>query len=257
MKKVLLLFILLSSFVFGKLNQYQIKLLQTVYDEAKKYKAIDGHVFNDTLCAIYLTESSAGIDVIGDNVDLRTGKIRTLFESSIGPGQIRLATALFVMNHFPDEFKDYSYLMHDDIYAYKKYVIYLKNIDKFEDIIKRYRSKYPYIKSKKKRKRYRNVLRWANKELINNRRKLKKYKYIIYKDKQIINLLFTDPRFSAKISTFYLIYNYNYALNHKMSNPWFRAISRYNGGWVNKKYYKKVISKMKIVRKLKKQGILH
>jgi len=254
--RLLCVLLIIVNLLFGKIDKSQIELLNTIYNEAKRYKAINGHVFNDTICAIYLVESSAGKNVIGDNVDLKTGKMLTLFESSIGPGQIRLETALFVMNKFPQYFNDISYLIHPDISAYKTYVKYLKNIDRFKSILKRYRSYLSKTNVKKKIKHYKAVIRWAYKELQYNKKKLEKYKYIIYKDKQIINLLFSDIRFSAKISTLYLIYNYNYAIKNRMSNPWFRTVSRYNGGWNNKKYYKKVVKKMKLIRYLKRKKLI-
>ncbi len=56
--------------------------------------------------------------------------------------------------------------------------------------------------------------------------------------------LLHDNRFNAKIAVLYLVW-----LNNQTSN-YFRTVSRYNGGNKNKRYYKKVIKNLRIVRKL-------
>jgi len=56
--------------------------------------------------------------------------------------------------------------------------------------------------------------------------------------------LLHDNRFNAKIAVLYLVW-----LNNQTSS-YFKTISRYNGGNRNKKYYKKVIKNLRIVRKI-------
>jgi len=264
---VRLLVILLSlHFSLFALHSRQISILHTAYDESLKYKAINGHVFNDTICAIYLTESSAGVNIIGDNLDLNSGNYKTLFESSVGPGQVRLQTALFVMNKFHNKFKDHKQLIHKDINAFKKYVVIIKNINKFRKIYKNFKRKYDNVRLTKSKKHneklielknhYKAVYKWAYHEYIKNRKLYREYKSQIYKDKKILNLLIQDVRFSVKISVLYLIYNYNYAIKHHMRNPYMRAISAYNGGWNNIRYYKRVIRNLRYFYKVKRK-IIH
>ena len=62
--------ILIFFFLFVNLfalSESQLKVLQNTFGISSQFKAKDGHIFNDTMCAIVLTETSAGKYLIGDN----------------------------------------------------------------------------------------------------------------------------------------------------------------------------------------------
>lgn len=168
----------------------QLSLLQQVYTEAKKYKSHNGFSFEKTVCAIYLTESSAGIRVVGDQYT-STGRLKPLYISSLGPGQIKLHTALIILHKYPK--------------LKKKFRIRSKSIET---------------------------------------------------DNRIINLLLTNTNFSVAISSKYLIMNYEIAQRRHMWNPYLKAISHYNGGWLNYVYIHRVMKNLVIIKKLIKKGII-
>jgi len=247
--------VLMSSEYTCGLDKMQLRLIREIYDISKRYKAIDGHVFNDTVVAIYLTESDAGKNVIGDKNKLFTGRL-SLLDASLGPGQIRLITALEMLDRYNNTFpKRYRYLRHPNYHAYKKFLYYKQKVSYYKRIYKRYsRKKY-------KSDRDRRVIRWSLREYKYWKNKYKQYWREIYsryyhKDIRIMNLLLTDPNFYVTVSVLKLIDSYNTALKKKMWNPYFKAISRYNGGWTNKRYYQRVMKKMRIVRCLKRHGYL-
>lgn len=80
--------------------------------------------------------------------------------------------------------------------------------------------------------------------------KLKEYKKYLKNDTALINKLITDVEFGAKLSAYYFIKNYNEALRRGMSSPYYRAVSRHNGGWNNETYYKALMKNLRSVRKL-------
>jgi len=238
MKKIIFL---IPFFLFG-LNVNQLNILKLSYNIGKKYKAIDGHTFEDTLSAIILTETSAGKYIIGDNY-FQTGKEKPLILKSLGVAQVKLETAIYIILKYPKIFKKYKQFIHKNPFIFKKYVKYLINIQYFQNIYNRY--KYDFSK------RGRKVFKWAKRELFYNKKKMKKYLKYYQKDLLLSELLISDIKFNLTIADLYLITNYNYALKHKMWNPWFKTISKYNGTWKNKIYYKKVIKNMKFWRKIK------
>jgi len=258
MKRIMfILVILMVSFLFADskkiccgLTEKQIKLLQKAHQIAQKYKAVDGHTFEDTIVAVYLVESSAGKHMIGDRYHL-TGELKTLYESSLGPGQIKLSTALLVINSFDYLKKKYKNLYHDNYYVYKKYVPIMKKITYYKKILNS-----PVWKRRWRQGKKLNVKKWAEREYRYWSNKIKPHLIYIKKDDMIVDKLLYDEEFSILISTHYLILNYNEAIKRHYSNPWFCSISRYNGGWKNKTYYKRVVKKMKVVKKLKKSGYL-
>jgi len=256
-KKILFLLFLLFNLGFATdsiccgMDKNQIKLLQKAYKWAKKFKTNDGHSFEDTIVAIYLVESSAGKYLIGDKYHV-TGELKTLYESSLGPGQIKLSTALLVIGSFKYLKRKYRYLYHENYYIYKKYIPIMKKITYYKKVLNN-----PIWKKRWREGKKLKVKKWALKEYKYWRKKIKPYLVYIKKDDMIVDKLLSNKKFSIIISLHYLIMNYNIAIEKHLSNPWFRAISRYNGGWSNKKYYNKVLQKMKIVRKLKKEGYLN
>ena len=88
------------------------------------------------------------------------------------------------------------------------------------------------------------------KDVIRNN-KLYKYNYLLKDDLKLVNRLLTDPEFGAYITGYYFVKNYNEALRRKMWNPYFRAVSRHNGGWNNNKYYRLFIKDISKIKKIK------
>ena len=85
--------------------------------------------------------------------------------------------------------------------------------------------------------------------IINN--DLYKYKYLLKNNLRLVNKLLTDPSFGAIITAHYFVNNYNEALKRKMWNPYYRAVSRHNGGWNNKTYYRLFIKDINRIKKIK------
>lgn len=73
-------------------------------------------------------------------------------------------------------------------------------------------------------------------------------------DGQLTTQILNSPQFSSMLAGYYLKLNYEVAKKRGYWNPYFKAISRYNGGWNNTTYYKRVMRNMKIIKKLVKEG---
>jgi len=243
MKKLLFL-VLFSISLFAGVQE----TLYTVYNEASKYKAKDGHVFNDTMTQICLTETSGGFQIIGDSF-YKTGKEKHLFNKSIGINQVKLSTAITVLRRFDLGHKN---LLHKDPFAYKKYIPIFNKIRFLQDKILEIKKSHKGMKEKE--------LEYVERKLVLLYKKVEPYKEYYLKDERIVSLLMSDIRFNTMIATNYLIMNYEYAQRKKMWNPYFKTISRYNGGWKNTSYFKKVMSKRELWKrykiKLKQKGKL-
>jgi len=70
-------------------------------------------------------------------------------------------------------------------------------------------------------------------------------------EKRLISLLLSDVKFSAMIAITYLKMNYNCWLKKGHKNPYFHAISRYNGGNNNTIYFAKVKKNIKNIKRWK------
>jgi len=236
MRYIIISFLLAAS-LFG-LSEKQINVIKNIYQECSRYRANDGFTFENTCAAIALTESSAGKNIIGDQGDDPT----ILVQSSLGAMQIRVRTVLEVLKNFPELRKQYASLWHSDIDAINKYVIIIKKMHY-------YRYKMHHARSWKARHQYKALYE-------KQRADFKKYKNAYQKDLNIAEILLTDIRFSAKIAAHYLILNYQTAKDRHYWNPWWKAVSRYNGGWMNKSYADRVIKNIKIIRHLKRKRLL-
>ena len=234
--RYVIIFILVAS-LFG-LSTRQLNIVKNVYQECSKYRATDGFSFENTCAAIALTESSAGKNIIGDQGDDPT----ILVQSSLGVLQIRVKTVLEVLKNFPSLRKQYASLWHPDTDVIDKYVLIIKKMHYF-------RYKMHHARSWKARHQYKALYE-------KQRAEFKKYKKAYRKDLDIAEILLTDIGFSAKIAAHYLILNYQVAKKRHYWNPWWKAVSRYNGGWMNKSYVRRVIRNMRIIRKLKRQRLL-
>ena len=84
------------------------------------------------------------------------------------------------------------------------------------------------------------------KEII-RRQKLTHLNYLLKDDEKLTEALLSDLEVQATIAANFLVLTYEEAKKKGYSDPYFRAISRYNGGWSNKKYYNKIKSNRKVL----------
>ena len=84
------------------------------------------------------------------------------------------------------------------------------------------------------------------KEII-RRQKLTHLNHLLKDDKKLTEALLTDLEVQATIAANFLVLSYEEAKRKGYSDPYFRAISRYNGGWSNKKYYNKIRSNKRVL----------
>lgn len=73
---------------------------------------------------------------------------------------------------------------------------------------------------------------------------LEQYTHLLDNDTALIKKLTLDARFSALIAVNYLKLNYEHAQRRNMPDPWFYAVSKYNGGSKNFAYVNLIKSKM-------------
>lgn len=73
---------------------------------------------------------------------------------------------------------------------------------------------------------------------------LKQFYHLLGDDHALITKLVTDHQFGAAIAANYLKMNYEDAVQRKVKNPWFYAVSRYNGGSKNYAYVNRIKDKM-------------
>lgn len=219
---VLLIIGIMTTANASTLTQKQIKILKTVHDVCSQYHATDGMSFGKTCSAITLQESSAGKNIIGDQgIDPDI-----LVNSSLGVMQIRVRTVLEVLEHNKKLRKQYKYFWHKDYDAIHKYVPILIAI------------KYYYKMWRQSRGR--RAIEYHKKYILEKKHFIR-YKKAYNKDLAIAESLLTDIKFSATIAANYLILNYELAQKRHYWNPWWKAVSRYNGGWKNVHYAHGVI----------------
>ena len=232
---------MLVTNLFG-LSVKQIEILKKANQIGSMLEANDGHKFGDTLPSIIMTESSAGKYVIGDNY--YNGKEKAFLDKSLGVGQIKLETAIHMIILYPKHYIYFKKYLHRNPFAYKVYSRYLLYIKYYADILRRYKHKYD--------RRSIRVKKWAKRELKYYRRKMKSYAKYYKVDMELAEQLLINIDFNIDVAGHYLMYNYNTALKRHMYNPYFKAISRYNGGWYNKTYYKRVMRHMREWANIKK-----
>ena len=91
------LFFMLTFFLsLHAITDEQIATLQKIRDVAKTLPDRYGETYENTLSAICLTESSAGVHIVGDH---RKG--HALAKASLGAMQIRLSTARYIAKKTP------------------------------------------------------------------------------------------------------------------------------------------------------------
>jgi len=247
--KIIIILLFICSLYGNTLTKEQIKKIKDVYVIGKSIKCKNGMTFGYSLASIMGQESSFGKYIIGDKYS--NGKLKSLYDSSLGVFQIKLKTAKLIILKHKDLYNKYKHLIYKGKSIYIKYeknkkkLLYFKNIIHNKKWIKR--AKNNEIKAIK-------TLNWANKEYI---KCLKIHNLLIkktYKDTLLINKLLSDYKFGAIIAGYYLRDNYEYALKKHMNKAYLRSIGRYNGGWNNFKYAKKIMKRMKLVKKIIKKG---
>lgn len=224
MLKIIVTVSLMFSVLIANVSDSQVSRISKVYEIGKTIKANDGMTFEYALSSIYLQESSAGIRIVGDKYMDK-----------------------FYYKHHGKKFfvsrKD-VYIDKNNIMKYLYKNLYVKKIYKLTGQLKPLReSSLGGFQIKLSTAKY-----------IIKKRKMKEYYNLLKNDVKLINLLLINYKFSAKIALNYLIMTYNEASNRKMWNPYFKSISRYNGGWNNKAYYGKVMNRMKTIKTLVSSG---
>ena len=150
--------------VFG-LSKDQLYKIQVGYDVGKTIIASDGMTFEKGLPSIGGKESSWGIYVIGDKYD-NNGRLKSLYESSLGDYQIKLSTAKITIRKYPHLFKKYSHFLYegDSIYLqYEKNLVLLRKYKKKANVDEKQFKKNALLELKnsehaKKIKYYKSVL---------------------------------------------------------------------------------------------------
>ena len=134
--KLLLGLLISITFAFS-LTTEQVTKIKTAYSVGKTIKTKDGISFERTLVGIIGQESSFGEHVLGDKYD-RNGKLKSVYESSLGSFQIKLSTAKITIRKFPHLMKKYSYMLYDGESIYLKFEENKKQIETYyTDIFRR------------------------------------------------------------------------------------------------------------------------
>lgn len=242
--------IFLSSFLLfanATITEKQIKVISDVYNTCKMYHANDGMDFRNTCAAIAIRESSAGKVIIGDQ-----GKYpNNLVNSSLGAMQIRVKTVQYVLYKNLELRKKYNKYFHKNIDVMNKYLPIMSSMNYYKSKYESAENAYKYAKGDSKEFFYNQYIVYRH-LYIKARNNFLKYRKYYRKDLAVAQRLLTDNKFAATIAANYLIINYELAKSRNMEKPYLRAISRYNGGWNNRRYIKAVLKDMKTVEWLKR-----
>jgi hypothetical protein len=247
--KYLITLILTTKLLFG-LNQDQIRNMKIAYKVGKTIKAKDGTTFENTLASIMGAESSWGEEVIGDKYD-KNGRLKSVYESSLGGFQIKLSTAKLTIRKYPHLMKKYGYLVYKGKSIYLKYETNKQKMNYYKGILTSSKWKERFNKGQEKAKK---TMAWANRNYIKHMKIHNSLVSKARKDTKLINKLFTDVRFGAEIAGHYLLSHYNHVLKKGWSRPYKRAVGRYNGGWNNMEYANRVLKRMKTVKKIMRKS---
>ena len=218
--------IMIGILIFVNANAFttdQKQRIRTVYNIAKTIKFDNGFSFENTVSAIYIRESSAGAVIVGD------------------------------------KYHDKFYYKHYDTTIYIDKNKCFKSNNKLWYMYKGKYKKRIYIKKGVLKPIYQSSLggfqiKMSTARLVIRKFKLKQYYYLLTNDVALVNRLMLDIRFGVNIATRYLWMGYTEAKKRNMWNPYFKCISRYNGGWFNTTYYKKVMVDMKKLKVLVKHN---
>lgn len=116
--KMTMIVILAVSTAYGLDNSQKHKI-KVAYNIGKIIKAKDGMTFENGLPSIMGQESSFGIYVVGDKWE--NGRLKSLYDSSLGNFQIKLSTAKLTIKKYPHLRKRYGHLVYDGKSIYKKF----------------------------------------------------------------------------------------------------------------------------------------
>jgi len=243
---------MLVSVANAKLTAIQIKKIQDVYTIGKTIVASDGMSFEKTLPSIMGQESSWGVNVIGDKYD-NNGKLKSVYDSSLGNFQIKLSTAKLIIKEYPQLYKKYKYLIYDGNSVYIKFEKNKAKMDYYKSVM----NNPKWIKRfKAKEDKAIKTMQWANRNFEKHRKIHNSLVSKAVKDTRLINKLLTNHKFGAELAGYYLLSMYENALKKGWSKPYKRSVGRYNGGWDNWIYSNKVLKRMKIINNLIKKGII-
>lgn len=234
------------------LTDEQLKNTKTVYKIGKNIVAPNGMTFGYSLAGMLAQESSWGTISVGDRYD-RNGRLKSLYDSSLGSLQVKLSTAKLTIKSYPKLMKKYGYMLNQGKSTYKEYALHKKMVEKYYKILNNpiwiKRLNQGELKAIK-------TMKWANKEYNKHRNSLKINKKQSMKDTILINALINNLNVNAEIAGYYLLSMYIEAIKKGYVEPLKQAIGRYNGGWNNTRYFSKVKNKKRIIKKLLKQGKL-
>ena len=243
--KLIIALIILSTSLYA-LNEEQLKKIKIAYTVGKSIKAKDGMTFENTLPSIMAQESSWGKDNIGDKYD-DTGRLKSLYDSSLGNFQIKLHTAKITILKYPKLKEKYGYLVNTGESTYKAFSLHKKKLLYYKKIIQ---SKKWNTRVDKGDKKAITTIKWAKKQYLIHYNLWVKASEQARQDTKLINKLMYDFKFGAIIAGHYLLSMYEQSCKKfDKSNAYWRAVGRYNGGWSNTKYHAKVMMRMKTVKK--------
>jgi len=249
-KKIILIVAIFATTQTFALSKTQKEKITIAYNIGKTIVAKDGMTFENTLPSIMGQESSWGTDNLGDKLD-KTGKLKSLYDSSLGNFQIKLSTAKITINMYPKLKQKYGYLVNTGKSTYKKYQKHREKLNYYKGIISSARWNSRVLKGDKKAI---STMKWAKKEFLYHHTYFSKYQKQAEQDTKLINKLMYDFKFGAIISGHYLKHCYELALKRFNKNEvYWRGVGRYNGGWDNKRYHAKILKRMKTVKKIIKQ----
>jgi hypothetical protein len=249
-KKLFFGFLILASTHLIALSDIQKYKIRIAYEIGKTIKAKDGITFENTLPSIMGQESSWGIINIGDKFD-ETGRLKSLYDSSLGNFQIKLSTAKLTILKYPNLRKKYGHMVNKDKSTYKDYQKHYKKLKYYKKIIQ---SKKLNTKFERGDKQAIKTIKWAKKEFLYHHKFYTKYQKQARKDTLLINALMYDFKTQAEIAGHYLLSMYEESSRKfRKKEAYWKAVGRYNGGWNNKTYHKNVMKRMKTTKKIIKK----
>lgn len=223
------------------LTTEQVERIGVAYSVGKTIKANDGKTFETTLPSIAGVESYWGSVSIGDKYD-KNGRLKHLFDSSLGDYQIKMDTARLTIKDNKVLFEKYKDLIYDgERIKYDTFLSNIKAISKYSKIIAETKTKG----DSKSIKDY----NFAKQQLSRCLELHNEYSKKIATDSKLANKLLNDHKFSAEIAGNYLKDMYNIALARNYKNLYKRAVGRYNGGWSNMNYANAVVDNLNVVSK--------
>jgi len=253
-KKIILIMASLGSILSTQasaLSDIQKEKIKIAYEVGKTIKAKDGMTFENTLPSIMGQESSWGTNNLGDKWD-KNGRLKSLYDSSLGNFQIKLSTAKITINMYPELKKKYGYLVNNGKSTYKEYQKHREKLYYYKSIIE---SKVWNKRVSEGNKKAISTMKWAKKEFLYHHIFFTKFKKQADQDTKLINKLMYDFKFGAIISGHYLKHCYEMSLKKfGKSEAYWKAVGRYNGGWSNRTYHKKILDRMKTVKKIIKEA---